>query len=107
MPTAGGSQAAPSEERDLDPVPTSWQLTSTLRSGTTPEVTAFAITSADHISAFPLAMWKVEFQQDVRVREINHPANWHEICLEFPRMDPDGRLGPDWPRRRISRTASI
>ena len=43
----------PSDERDLDPVPTSWQLTSTLRGGTTSKVTAFAITSADHISAFP------------------------------------------------------
>ena len=61
-------------------------------------MTSYAITSADHISGFPLAVWKVEFGQGVRVREINHPANWHELCLEFPRKAPDGRLVPDWLR---------
>ena len=89
---------SPLVERGLDPVPTSWQHTSTLRGGTTSEVTAFALTAADHISAFPLAVWKVDFEQDVRVREINNPIDWHELCLEFPRIAPDGRLVPDWLR---------
>ena len=90
--------SGPWDERDLDPLPTSGQQTSTLRGGTTSEVTAFAITSADHISAFPLAVWRLEFGQGVRVREINHPTDWHELCLEFPRIAPDGRLAPDWVR---------
>ena len=88
----------PSHADDLDPFPTSGQLTSTLRAGTTSEVTAFAISSADQISAFPLAVWKAEFAPGARVREINHPADWHELCLEFPRIAPDGRLAPDWLR---------
>ena len=85
-------------EDDLDPLPTSWQQTSTLRGGTTSEVTAFALTSADHISAFPLALWKAKLDQDLKAREINDPTDWHELCLEFPRITPDGRLAPDWMR---------
>lgn len=82
---------------DGEPVPnTSLQETSTLRGGTTSEVTAYAIYAADHICAFPLAAWHVQFNQDVRVYEINHPADWHAICLEFPHRAPDGRLVPDW-----------
>ena len=88
----------PWDERDLDPLPASGQQTSTLRGGTTSEVTAFAITSGDHISAFPLAVWRVEFGQGVRLREINHPTDWHELCLEFPRVAPDGRMVPNWVR---------
>ena len=82
---------------DGEPVPnTSLQETSTLRGGTTSEVTAFAIYAADHICAFPLAAWHVRFNQDVRVYEINHPADWHALCLEFPHRAPDGQLVPDW-----------
>lgn len=85
--------AGPSDADDLDPLPTSGQQTSTLRAGTTSEVTAFAISSADRILAFALAVWKVEFAPGVWVREVNLPADWHELCLEFPRIAPDGRVG--------------
>lgn len=84
-------------DEDGDPVPnTSSQGTSTLRGGTTSEVTAYAIYAADHICAFPLAAWHVRFGQDVRVYEINHPTDWHALCLEFPHHASDGRLVPNW-----------
>ncbi|MYC31894.1 MAG: hypothetical protein F4X64_01815 [Chloroflexi bacterium] len=84
-------------DQDADPVPdTSVQGTSTLRGSATSEVAAYAIYAADHICAFPLAAWRVQFEQEVRVFEINHPADWHELCLEFPHCAPDGRLVPDW-----------
>lgn len=84
-------------DEDGDPIPdTSIQETSTLRGGTTSEVTAFAIYAADHVCDFPLAAWQVRFGQQVRVYEINHPADWHKLCLEFPHRAPDGRLVPNW-----------
>lgn len=84
-------------DEEGDPVPnTSAQGTSTLRGGATSEVTAYAIYAADHICAFPLAAWQVRFEQDVQVYEINHPADWHALCLEFPHRAPDGRLAPNW-----------
>ena len=82
---------------DGDPVPNTYsQGTSTLRGGTASEVMAFAIYAADHICAFPLAAWQVRFEQDVRVYEINQPADWHALCMEFPHRAPDGRLVPNW-----------
>jgi hypothetical protein len=84
-------------DEDGDPVPdTSLQGTSTLRGGTTSEVMAYAIYAADHVCAFPLAAWQVQFEQDVRVYEINQPADWHALCMEFPHRAPDGRLVPNW-----------
>ena len=80
-----------------DPVPyTGSQSTSTFRGSSTSEWTAFATSAGDHVCAFPLAAWQVRFEQDVRVREINHPADWHALCLEFPHRAPDGRLIPNW-----------
>lgn len=87
--------APPSKNRHY-PHPTTGQKTSTLRGGTTSEVMAFALTAADSVSAFPLAIWKVNFHQEVRMKEINHPVDWHELCLEFPRKASDGRILPDW-----------
>ncbi|MCY4558051.1 MAG: hypothetical protein OXF79_17120 [Chloroflexi bacterium] len=81
-----------------DPVPDTYaQNTSTLRGITTSQITAYANYVVDHISHFPLAAWQLQFQQDVRVWEINHPADWHTLCLEFPHHAPDGRLQPNWP----------
>ena len=82
---------------DGDPVPDTYaQSTSTPRGITTSEITAYALYVVDHISAFPLAAWQVRFDQYVRVWEINHPADWHTLCLEFPHHAPDGRLQPNW-----------
>ena len=78
--------------------PTSTQQTSTLRDGSTSEWTAFTLGAADHTCAWPLVGWQVRFHQDVRVREINHPADWHTLCAEYPSKGPDGRLVPDWSR---------
>ena len=95
VPQSWRKPAPPNE--DGDPVSDTYlQETSTLRGGTTSQVTAFAIYAADHICAFPLAAWHVRFQQDVRVYEINHPSDWHALCLEFPHRAPDGRLVPNW-----------
>ena len=85
----------PNEEGDPFPYTFS-QGTSTLRGSTTSEVTAYAIYANDHICAFPLAAWQVQFEQDVQVYEINHPADWHALCLEFPHRAPDGRLVTNW-----------
>lgn len=78
--------------------PTSTQQTSTFRGGSTSEWTAFTLSAADHICAWPLAVWQVRFHQDVQVWEINHPADWHALCTEYPSKGPDGRLVPDWAR---------
>ena len=80
------------------PIPNTFsQITSTLRGDSTSEWTAFVLYACDHICAFPLAAWQVRFGQSVRVREINHPADWHDLCLEFPHRAPDGGLIPNWP----------
>ena len=77
--------------------PGTWtQETSTLRGGTTSQVMAYAIYSADHIAGFPLPAWRVEFQQEMRVWEINHPSDWHRLCSQYPGRARDGRLIPDW-----------
>ena len=87
----------PPDENDHGLTPrTTSQITSTLRGGSTSEVTAYALYAADHISAFPLAVWRVQFEQSVQVLEISHPMDWHTLCLEFPRRAPDGRLVPNW-----------
>ena len=79
------------------PIPDTFpQITSTLRGNSTSEWTAFVNYTCDHICAFPLAAWQVRFGQSVRVREINHPADWHDLCLEFPHRAPDGGLIPNW-----------
>ena len=75
---------------------TSVQNTSTFGGGTTSEVMAYAIYSADHIAGFPLPAWKVEFRQEVRVWEINHPSDWRRLCSRYPDRARDGRLIPDW-----------
>ena len=72
------------------------QITSTLRAGSTSELTAFAVGAADHVCTFPLAAWRVRVEQDARVREISHPADWHALCLDFPHRASDGRLVPNW-----------
>ena len=80
------------------PIPDTFsQITSTLRGGSSCEWTAFVNYTCDHICAFPLATWSVRFGQSVRVREINHPADWHDLCLECPHRAPDGGLIPNWP----------
>ena len=85
------------DDRDGDPVPDTYaQNTSTLRGITTSQITAYAIYAADHVCNFPLAAWQLRFEQDVRVREINHPTDWHALCLEFPSRAPDGRLQLNW-----------
>lgn len=86
------------DREDDNPLPdTSMQETSTLRDESTSEWTAFSNGAGDHHCAFPLAAWHVRFEQDVRVYEVNHPADWHALCLEFPHREPDGRLVPNWP----------
>ena len=82
------------EDRPVPRVPS--QTTSTLRVGSTSAWTAFVTRSAEHVCAFPLAVWRVRFRQSVRVREINNPSDWHDLCLEFPHRAPDGRLMPNW-----------
>ena len=90
-------KSAPPRVNDDFPLPnTLSQTTSTLRGGSSSEWTAFDLSAADHICFFPLATWQVRFGQSVRVREINHPADWHDLCLEFPHRAPDGRLIPNW-----------
>ena len=94
------SKPAPTRANESLPLPGTgtWsQITSTLRGGSTSEWTAFGSYAADHICAFPLAVWQVRIGQTVRVREINHPADWHDLCLEFPHRAPDGGLIPNWP----------
>ena len=59
--------------REFNP-DTPWQTTSTLRDGSTSEMTAFSTGAADHICAFPLAVWRVRVEQEVRVLEIGHPG---------------------------------
>ena len=88
----------PHNFRSIDPKPTSLQQTSTLRDGSTSEWTAFVLGAGDHLCAFPLAAWRVWVEQDVRVWEINHPADWHSLCTEYPGKASDGRLVPDWQK---------
>ena len=88
----------PLREREDRPIPNTFsQITSTLCGGSTSEWTAFGNYTCDHICSFPLAAWRVRFGQNVQVREINHPADWHNLCLEFPHRVPDGGLIPNWP----------
>ncbi len=88
--------------KDGDPFPNTYsQDTSTLRGATTSEVTAYAIYAADHACAFPLAAWRVRFEQEVRVREINHPADWHALCLEFPHRAPTAGWFPTGVKSHI------
>ena len=88
-------RAKEQDSRVLNP-DTGQQITSTLRAGSTSELTAFAVGAADHVCTFPLAAWRVRVEQDARVREISHPADWHALCLDFPHRASDGRLVPNW-----------
>ncbi len=88
-------RAKEQDSRVLNP-DTRGQITSTLRAGSTSELTAFAVGAADHVCTFPLAAWRVRVEQDARVREISHPADWHALCLDFPHRASDGRLVPNW-----------
>ena len=96
-PERWGKPAPPDPECD-DPIPTSSQNTSTLRDGSTSELTGFDTFAGEHVCAFPLAVWQVKFHQDARVREINHPADWHALCMEYPIKMTDGKLVPNWPK---------
>ena len=88
----------PRDFQSINPQPTSSQHTSTLRDGSTSEWTTFVLGAGDHLCSFPLAAWRVRFIQDVRVWEINHSADWHSLCAEYPRKASDGRLVPDWQK---------
>lgn len=77
-------------------VPIATQQTSTLRDGTTSDVMAYALYSADHIAGFPLPAWGLGFHAKPRVLEINRPFDWHQLCIEHPDQARDGRLIPNW-----------
>ena len=96
-PFAPEQWRTPRPSNDLWP-DTYAQKTSTLVGATTSDVMAYALYAGDHISAFPLAAWSVQFPPDVRVFEIHSPADWHALCQAFPRHAPDGRLVPAWER---------
>ena len=49
-------------------------------------------------SAFVLDRSANLLGRNMRVREINHPADWHDLCLEFPHRAPDGGLMLNWPK---------
>ena len=88
----------PLREIEDRPIPNTFsQITSTLRGGSTSKWTAVVVGACDHNYSFPLATWGVRFGQSVRVLEINHPADWHDLCLKFPHRVPDGGLIPNWP----------
>ena len=70
--------------------------TGTLRGGTTAEATAYALTAADFISAFPLAGWRVRPMREAQVWEVHHPRDWHALCTAYPKIAQDGRLTPEW-----------
>ena len=72
------------------------QVTSTLRGGTTSQITAYALYSASHVAGFPLPAWQLEFYESPRVLEINQPSDWHDLCVHHPAEACDGRLIPNW-----------
>lgn len=87
--------------RPRDPHPeelpgTGRQRSSSLLDGTNSQWTAYAHGAADHISDFPIPAWRMRFHQEVRVFEVNHPADWHDLCEGYPAEGEDGRLLPDW-----------
>ena len=88
----------PRGERFCELPDTGGQRSSTLLDGKTSQWAAYAQGAADHISDFPLPAWEMRFQREMQVYEINHPVDWHELCVRYPAMGKDGRFIPDWSR---------
>lgn len=44
----------------------------------------------------PLACWRLEVPQNVRVFEIDGPQAWHDLCIKYPAIGEEGQLVPNW-----------
>ena len=85
--------------------PTRWRITSTLRGGYSCVDTVIASGVGDWSEIYPHRRFEAEVDESARVHEILSPADWHALCVSYPRINQQpgspagvGTLVPDWGR---------
>ena len=63
---------------------------------------AYDLQVGDHFIGFPLTVYQLVIPETYRVFEIHCPAEWHNLCVNYPAPGRDqsgrhdGRITPDW-----------
>lgn len=76
--------------------------TSTLKGSVSSEMIAYDLRVGDRMIEFPLTAYLLVIPESYRVLEIHCPAQWHDLCVNYPAPGrdqsgrPDGRVVPDW-----------
>ena len=85
--------------------PVGWRMTSTLRGEYSCLDTVIACGSGDWLEPEAYGRFAAKIDKSARVLEISRPADWHKLCVSFPRVNQDrnspagaGSLSPDWNR---------
>ncbi len=83
--------------------PVGWRITSTLRGAYSCVDTAIASGIGDWTQMTSHRRFAAEIDKSTRVFEVSGPADWHTLCVSFPRVNqhpnsPAGidTLSPDW-----------
>ena len=103
------SRTASSEENsgweDYAERPVGWRITSTLSGGYSCLDTVIASGVGDWPPVSAHRRFEALVDESVRVREITSPADWHALCVSYPRINQQptspagvGTLVPDWGR---------
>ena len=82
-----------------------WRMTSTLRGAYSCLDTVIATGIGDWLEPETYRRFAAEIDESARVLEVSSPADWHALCVSFPRVNQDrtspagaGSLSPDWGR---------
>ena len=85
--------------------PKGWRITSTLSGGYSCLDTVIALGVGDWGAVETHRRFAAEIDASARVFEIFGPADWHALCVSFPRVNQHpnspagvGTLAPDWSR---------
>lgn len=93
------------EWEDYAERPTRWRITSTLRGSYSCVDTVIASGVGDWSETSAYRRLESDVDESARVREIRSPADWHALCVSYPRINRQtdspagvGTLVPDWRR---------
>ncbi len=85
--------------------PKKWRITSTLHGGYACLDTVIALGVGDWGAVETHRRFAAEIDESARVFEVAGPADWHALCVSFPRVNQHpnspagvGTLSPDWGR---------
>ena len=85
--------------------PAGWRITSTLSDGYSCVDTVIASGVGDWSETYAHRRFEAEVDEPARVHEIRSPADWHALCVSYPRINQQraspagvGTLVPDWSR---------